>query len=362
MSARSFTVGGHTIGPDSPPFVIAEMSGNHNGSLERALAIVDAAADAGAHAVKLQTYTADTMTLDIERGEFTIRDPGSLWAGRTLHDLYREAAMPYEWHRPIFDRCKARGLVGFSSPFDATAVDLLGSLGVEMYKIASAEIVDLPLIRAVAATGKPMVMSTGMTTMAELSEAIATAREHGCQDIVILKCTSVYPASPDASNVVTIPEIRRRFDVHAGFSDHTLGLGAAIAAVAMGACVIEKHLTLSRDDGGVDAAFSATPAELAQLVRETTVARRAIGSVQFDPHPLEARSLPFRRSLYITEDMRAGDVFSSRNLRAIRPGLGLPPKHVDAFIGQRISRDAPRGTPLSWDHLAADPLPGARQT
>lgn len=357
MTPRSFAVAGHTIGPDTPPFVIAEMSGNHNGSLERALAIVDAAADAGAHAVKIQTYTADTMTLNINKGEFAITDPGSLWSGRSLYDLYQEAATPYDWHRPIFDRCRSRGLIGFSSPFDATAVDFLGSLGVEMYKIASAEIIDLPLIRKVASTGKPMILSSGMTNLAELSEAIATARDHGCKDIVILKCSSVYPAPPDASNVTTIPEIQRLFDVHAGFSDHTLGLGAAIAAVAMGASVIEKHFTLSRDDGGVDAAFSATPAELAQLVTETAIARRALGHVQLDPTPEEAKSLPFRRSLYVTEDMKAGDVFAPRNLRAIRPGLGLAPKHIDAFIGKKISRDAPRGTALTWDHLVPDRPP-----
>lgn len=354
MTTLSFRVGGHTIGANAAPFVIAEMSGNHNGSLERALAIVDAAAAAGAHAVKIQTYTADTMTLDIDQGEFVISDPGSPWAARTLYDLYQEAAMPYEWHRPIFDRCRARGLIGFSSPFDATAVDLLESLGVEMYKIASAEIVDLPLIRKVASTAKPMIMSSGMSTIAELTEAITTAREHGCKDIVILKCTSVYPASPDASNVSTIPEIQRRFGVVVGFSDHTLGLGAAIAAVAMGASVIEKHLTLSREDGGVDAAFSATPTELAQLVEETARARQAIGEVQFEPSPEEAKSIPYRRSLYIIEDMKAGDLFTPRNLRAIRPGLGLAPKHVDAFIGRMISSDAPRGTALTWDHLLPD--------
>lgn len=354
MTPRPIALGRHTIGPDSDPFVIAEMSGNHNGSLERALAIVDAAAASGAHAVKIQTYTADTMTLDIDRGEFAIHDPDSLWTGRTLHDLYREAAMPYDWHAPIFQRCRERGLVGFSSPFDATAVDFLESLGVEIYKIASAEIVDLPLIRKVASTGKPLIMSTGMTTIEEVAEAIAAARESGTTDIVILKCTSVYPAPPEASNVATIPEIQRMFDVHVGFSDHTLGLGAAIAAVSVGASVIEKHFTISREDGGVDAAFSATPAELAQLVQETASARRAVGRVQLEPAPEEVKSLPFRRSLYVTEDMRAGDVFTEKNVRAIRPGLGLPPKHIAEFLGNRISRDAARGTALTWDLLAPD--------
>ena len=351
MTPRTIAVGKHRIGPDEPPFVIAEMSGNHNGSLERALAIVDAAADAGAHAVKIQTYTADTMTLNIGTGEFAIKNSDTLWEGRTLYDLYREAAMPYEWHKPIFDRCRARGVIGFSSPFDVTAVDFLESLGVEICKIASAEIIDIPLIRRAAKMGKPMILSTGMTSLPEVAEAIATARAHGCKDIVILKCTSVYPAPPEASNVATIPEIASRFDVHVGFSDHTLGLGASLAAVAMGACVIEKHFTLSREDGGVDSPFSANPAELKQLVEEAATARRSIGRVQFDPAPEEIKSLLFRRSLYITEDMKKGDAFTSKNLRSIRPGLGLPPKHIDEFLGKRITRDATRGTALTWEHL-----------
>lgn len=353
MKPRPVKIGKHTIAADAPPFVIAEMSGNHNGSLDRALSIVDAAAEAGAHAVKIQTYTADTMTLDIDRGEFAIKDADSLWTGRTMYNLYQEAAMPYEWHKPIFDRCARHGIVGFSSPFDATAVDFLQSLGVQIYKIASAEIIDLPLIRKVAHTGKPMIMSTGMTSLDEVAEAIATARESGCQDIIILKCTSVYPAPLEASNVATIPEIQGKFGVHVGFSDHTLGLGASIAAVSLGASVIEKHFTLSRDDGGVDSAFSANPAELKQLIEESAAARTAIGTVQFDPAPEEVKSLPFRRSLYITQDMKAGDVFTPKNLRAIRPGLGLPPKHIDEFLGKEISRDAARGTALAWDHLAS---------
>lgn len=347
-------VGGHVIAADAAPFVIAEMSGNHNGSLERALAIVDAAADAGAHAVKIQTYTADTMTLDIGEREFAIRDPESLWAGRSLYDLYREASMPWEWHKPIFDRCGQRGLIGFSSPFDATAVDLLEDLDVSLYKIASAEIVDLPLVRRVARTGKPMILSTGMSSLTELAEAITAAREEGCHDIAVLKCTSVYPTAIGECNVATIPEIQKLFCVHAGFSDHTLGIGAAIAAVAMGASVIEKHFTTSREEGGVDATFSATPEELAQLVRETKAARAAIGSVQFAPTESERKSLPFRRSLYITEDMKAGDSFSPTNLRSIRPGLGLSPKFIDMFMGKRIARSAGKGTPLSWEHLTQE--------
>lgn len=354
MTSSPFTVGHHTIGGSDGPFVIAEMSGNHNGSLQRALDIVDAAADAGAHAVKIQTYTPDTMTLDIDREGFVIADPGSLWTGRTLYELYREAAMPYEWHRPIFERCRSRGLIGFSSPFDVTAVDFLESLDVEMYKIASAEVVDLTLVRKVGSTRKPIVMSTGMTTFDELADAVTAARDGGCRHMVLLKCTSVYPAPPEASNLATITELRERFGVDVGFSDHTLGVGAAIAAVALGASVIEKHVTLSRDSGGVDAAFSATPAELAQLVREAAAARRAIGHVQTGPDPAEVPSLRYRRSLYITEDMKAGEIFTPANLRAIRPGLGLAPKNIDAFMGKRISRDATRGTALTWEHLGPE--------
>ncbi|MDP9202129.1 MAG: pseudaminic acid synthase [Gemmatimonadota bacterium] len=352
MPPRSIKIGIHTIDGDAPPFIIAEMSGNHKGSLERALAIVDAAADAGAHAVKLQTYTADSMTLDINDREFAIRDPGSLWNGLSLYSLYREASMPWDWHGPIFERCKERGLIGFSSPFDAAAVDFLESLGVQLYKIASAEIIDLPLVRKVARTGKPIIMSTGMSSLNELAEAIVAAREGGCRDLAILKCTSVYPAATTSCNVATIPEIQALFDVHVGFSDHTLGIGASIAAVCMGASVIEKHFTTSREDGGVDAAFSATPVELGQLIKESKAAREAIGVVQFAPTEEEQKSLPFRRSLYITADMKAGEAFSSDNLRSIRPGLGLPPKFIEVFMGKRIARNAKKGTALTWDHLS----------
>lgn len=338
------------IAEDADPFVIAELSANHNGSLQRALEIVEAAAEAGADAVKLQTYTADTMTLDIRDREFFISDPGSLWAGRSLHDLYREAATPWEWHGPIFERCRAVGLIGFSSAFDVSAVDFLDSLGVAVFKVASAEAIDLPLIGRMAKTGKPIIVSTGMTDLIELTEAIGTARAHG-SDVVVLKCTSVYPAGVEHSNLRTLVEIQRLFDVQVGFSDHTLGIGASVAAVALGASVIEKHVTLSRADGGVDAAFSLEPAELKLLVEGVRAARRAVGHVQFDPAPGELKSRTFRRSLYIVEDMKRGDVFTEKNLRSIRPGLGLPPKYVDVFLGKRIARDAARGTALSWEHL-----------
>ncbi len=342
----------HPIGPDHPPFVIAEMSGNHNGSLERALAIVDAIADAGAQALKLQTYTADTMTLDLAEREFVIDDARSLWAGRTLYDLYREAHTPWEWHAAIFERARTRGLVAFSTPFDATAVDFLESLDVPCYKIASFENVDLPLIRRVAATGKPLIVSTGLATLAEIGEAVAAARDAGCRDLVLLKCTSAYPASPADSHLRTIPHLRAAFGCEVGVSDHTLGIGAALAAVALGATVIEKHVTLRRADGGVDSAFSLEPHELKQLVEESERARAALGGVRYGPSAGELDSLRFRRSLYVVRDVRAGEPFTRDNVRAIRPGLGLPPKHLGQVLGRRAVCDLAAGTALAWDLIA----------
>ncbi|OGA26200.1 MAG: pseudaminic acid synthase [Betaproteobacteria bacterium RIFCSPLOWO2_02_FULL_67_26] len=347
----AIAIAGRRIGRDSRPFIVAEMSGNHNQSLERALAIVEAAARAGAHALKVQTYTADTMTLDLDRGEFRIEDPGSLWQGTTLHRLYDEAHTPWEWHQPIFDRCRALGMIGFSSPFDASAVDFLESLDVPCYKIASFENTDLPLIRKVATTGKPVIISTGMATEEELREAVAAARQAGCRELVLLKCTSTYPASPENTNIVTIPDLREKFGCVAGLSDHTMGIGVAVASVALGAAVIEKHFTLARADGGVDAAFSLEPDELRALVTETGQAWQALGAVSYGPTEKERDSLVFRRSLYVVRDMRAGETFTPENLRAIRPGLGLPPKHLDAVLGRKASRDVRRGTPLAWDLL-----------
>lgn len=338
---------------DQSPFIIAEMSGNHNASLDKALAIVDAAAASGADALKLQTYTPDTMTLDVKEGEFVINNPSSLWAGRDLYNLYKEAHTPWEWHKPIFDRCRERGVLGFSSPFDATAVDFLEELDVPCYKIASFENVDLPLIRKVSATGKPVIISTGMATIAEIDEAVAAAREAGCKDLVLLKCTSSYPAPPENSNLANIPHMGEMFDCHIGFSDHTLGIGVAVAAAAFGAVIIEKHFTLSRDDGGVDAAFSSEPDELAAMVQETARAAVAFGNVRYGPTEADTRSLQFRRSLYIVEDMKAGDVLTSQNLRAIRPGRGLPPKYLDKLLGRRVLRDTARGTAASWDLFTA---------
>ena len=331
------------------PFIIAEMSGNHNQSLERALEIVEAAAKAGAHGLKIQTYTADTMTLDIETDDFIIKDANSLWHGRSLYKLYDEAHTPWEWHKPIFDRCRELGMLGFSTPFDETAVDFLESLNVPCYKIASFEMTDLPLIAKVANTGKPMIISTGMATVAEIDEAVRTARENGCNDIVLLKCTSSYPASPENSNLLTIPHLKQMFGCYGGLSDHTLGIGVAVASVALGATVIEKHFTLSRADGGVDAAFSLEPYELRQLVDETNRAWLSLGKVSYGATVQEKRSLQFRRSLYIVKTLKAGDKLTPQDIRIIRPGFGLPPKYYDLVIGKRLIKDVAVGTPVNWD-------------
>jgi pseudaminic acid synthase len=337
------------IGSAFPPFIIAEMSGNHNQSLERALAIVDAAVEAGAHAVKLQTYTADTITLDVHDGDFFISDEQSLWKGESLHRLYQQAYTPWEWHKAIFDRCLKHGVLCFSTPFDETAVDFLESLNVPAYKIASFENIHLPLIRKVAATGKPLIISTGMATLSELDEAVRTAREVGCRDLILLKCTSSYPSTPEHSNIRTIPHLRELFGAEVGLSDHTMGVGAAIAAVALGATVIEKHFTLSRAEGGVDSAFSLEPSELHSLVVETKRAWQALGTVSYGPGENEVACRKHRRSLYVAKDMVAGEIFSPQNLRIVRPGSGLPPKYYELLLGRRITRDAKKGTPVSWD-------------
>jgi pseudaminic acid synthase len=345
-------IANHEIGASAQPFIVAEISANHNQSLDRALEIVDAAAKAGAHAVKLQTYTADTMTLDLRGGDFEISNSGSPWKGRSLYELYQEAHTPWEWHEPIFRRCRELGMAGFSTPFDATAVDFLEKAGVPCYKIASFENIDLPLIRTVAATGKPMIMSTGMATIAEIGEAVQAAREAGCNQLVLLKCTSCYPAEPHASNLLTIPHLRQLFGCEVGLSDHTMGIGVAVAAVALGATIIEKHVTLRRSDGGVDSAFSLEPNELQVLVLEAKRARQALGGVHYGPTESERASLVFRRSLYVTENIRAGQKLTENNLRAIRPGYGLPPKYRDQLIGKTVVRDVERGTPASWDLIA----------
>ncbi|BDV43446.1 pseudaminic acid synthase [Geotalea uraniireducens] len=342
-------IGNRIIGADQPPFVIAEMSGNHNQSLDRALAIVDAAAAAGAHALKLQTYTADTMTIDLDEGAFHIGDPNSLWQGTSLYKLYQEAHTPWEWHAPIFARCRERGLICFSTPFDETAVEFLETLNVPCYKIASFENTDLPLIRKVAATGKPMIISTGMATVAELDETVRVAREAGCPGLILLKCTSTYPATPANTNIRTIPHLRELFGCEAGLSDHTMGTGVAVAAVALGATVIEKHFTLRRADGGVDAAFSLEPEELQSLVVETERAWQALGGISYGPTEGEKPSLAYRRSLYVIKDMKAGEEFTRDNVRAIRPGYGLPPKFIYILLGKSVQKDIQRGTPVSFD-------------
>jgi len=350
-TTSTIRIGERLVGPGAAPLVIAEMSGNHNQSLQRALEIVDAAAAAGAHALKIQTYTADTMTIDLAENEFFISDKNSLWQGKSLYALYQEAHTPWEWHQPIFERCRTHGMLGFSTPFDATAVDFLESLSVPCYKIASFENTDLPLIQKVASTGKPMIISTGMATAEEINESVAAARTAGCRDLILLKCTSTYPASPDNTNILTIPDLRERFDCHAGLSDHTMGIGVAVGSVALGAVAIEKHFTLRRADGGVDSTFSLEPEELRALVIETERAWQALGQISYGPTKTEKQSLMFRRSLYIVGDIKAGDTLSANNVRAIRPGLGLPPKNLPAVLGRKVKCDLRKGTPLSWEFL-----------
>lgn len=339
---------GRYIGHDQPPFVVAEMSGNHNQSLDRALLIVEAAARAGAHALKLQTATPEGLTLDIDSPDFRISDPESPWNGQSLFKLYQQAVTPWAWHERIFDRARTLGMIPFSTPFEDAAVDLLESLNIPCYKIASFENTDLPLIRRVAATGKPLIISTGMATVAELDETVRAAREAGCKDLILLKCTSTYPATAENTNILTIPHLRELFACEVGLSDHTMGVGVSVASVALGATVIEKHFTLSRADGGVDSTFSMEPAEMAQLVLETERAWQALGQVSYGPTDAEKKSIQFRRSLYVVQDLKAGDVLTRENVRAIRPGLGMPTKYLEHVLGKSVKRDVKRGTALEW--------------
>jgi pseudaminic acid synthase len=339
------------IGSKYTPFIIAEMSGNHNQSLKRALKIVEAAAKSGVKALKLQTYTADTLTLNVNKGEFLINDKNSLWAGKSLYNLYEEASTPWEWHKPIMDKAKELGLICFSTPFDFTAVDFLEELDVPAYKIASFENTHLPLIKKVAETGKPMIISTGMATISELHEIVQTVRDVGCDQFVLLKCTSTYPSSPENSNVRTIPHMRELLNCEVGLSDHTMGVGGAIAAVAYGATVIEKHFTLNRQDGGVDSAFSMEPNEMKQLVIETERAWQSLGKIKYGVSEAEKSSMKFRSSLYIAKDVQKGEILNEENLRIVRPGLGLSPKNYDIIIGRKVNKKLKKGSPVKWDDI-----------
>jgi pseudaminic acid synthase len=339
-------LGNITVGPNHRAFIIAEMSGNHNQSLERALAIVDAAAEAGAHAIKLQTYTADTMTM---KGAYQINDKNSLWNGRELYELYQEAYTPWEWHQPIFEHASKKGLLAFSSPFDESSVDFLESLNVPFYKVASFENTDWPLLKKIAATGKPVIMSTGVSRLADIDESVGILQQNGCKDLVLLKCTSTYPSTPENTNLLTIPHLQQLFNCIVGLSDHTMGIGAAVAAVALGARVIEKHFTISRAEGGVDSAFSLEPAELKSLVIESERAFLALGQVQYGVQSAENKSTLFKRSIYIAKDIAAGETITKDHIRIIRPALGLSPKHLDLVIGRQAKKDISAGTPLSFD-------------
>jgi len=334
-----------------PPLIVAELSGNHNQQLERALKLIEVAADCGVDGIKLQTYTADTITLDVKGDEFVVRKPGSVWDGRTLHSLYEEAHTPWEWHQPMIERALSLGLQWFSSPFDSTAVDFLEKLDVPCYKIASPEIIDLPLIRKCAATGKPLILSTGMAGIAEIAEAVAAAREAGAPRLVLLKCTTDYPARAADSNLLTIPHLARMFDCPAGVSDHTPGIGVAIAATVLGAVLIEKHLTLRRADGGPDAHFSLEPHEMKSLVVESRAAWESLGKVSYGPTAAEKDYLRGRRSLYVCKDILAGESLTPKNIRSIRPGFGLSPKYYDLVLGKKASKNLAPGTPLRWDHI-----------
>ena len=344
-------IGNTAIGYDQPPFIIAEISGNHNQSIDRAFKIVEAAKKAGVHAVKLQTYTADTMTLDVSKGSFSINDEESLWNGRNLYELYDEAHTPWEWHKELFDRCKELGLLCFSTPFDASSVEFLEKLKAPAYKIASPEILDIPLIQKVARTGKPVIMSTGMANIQEIAEAVQAAKNAGCKDLVLLKCTSAYPASPKDSNLATIPHMKDLFGVQVGISDHTPGIGVPLAAIALGAIMVEKHITLKRSDGGVDAAFSLEPHEFSRLVSESARVRDAIGKINYGPVKNEKGAIKFRRSLYFVKDLQKGDVITKDHIRSLRPGDGISPKYFDIVMGKKVNCDIKIGDPVLWNRF-----------
>lgn len=348
---KTIQISNHKIGQHFKPFIVAEMSGNHNQSLNHALDIVNAVADAGADALKLQTYTPDTMTINYAQNEFFINDDNSLWKGQSLYDLYMKAYTPWEWHEPIFERCKERGILAFSSPFDASAVDFLETLDVPCYKIASFELVDLPLIQKVASTNKPIILSTGMANIAEISEAVQMVRETGNENIILLKCTSTYPALPNDTNLRTIAHMRDLFNCEVGISDHTMGLGVSVASVAFGVSFIEKHVTLDRNEGGVDSAFSLEPDELRQLVIESERAWRALGSISYQYSETEEQSLAFRRSIYVIKDIGKNEQLTTENIRVIRPGFGLKPKYFSNVLGKMVKKHLKRGMPLRWEDI-----------
>lgn len=352
---NEFKIGDVFLGDNHRPFVIAEMSGNHNGDIKRALDLVKAAADSGAHALKLQTYTADTMTLDVKGGLFDITDESSLWKGRNLYDLYCEAYTPWEWHKEIFNYAKSLGMLAFSSPFDETAVDFLMDLDVPAFKIASFESNHYPLLKKVAKTGKPILISSGTSKLDELYNSIKYLKEHGAKDIVVFKCTSTYPATPENTNLMTIPVLKEIFpDCIVGLSDHTMGIGASVASVALGARVIEKHFTLRRADGGVDSAFSLEPHEMKSLVVESERAFLSLGKVQLDTQKAEEKSRQFKRSIYVAEDIKKGEKLTATNIRVIRPGDGMHPKHYEEMLGKVASKDLKKGTPLEVSHTSID--------
>lgn len=360
LATGTVTIDGRKIGPGHPPYIICELSANHGGKLERALKLIDAAVATGADAIKIQTYTPDTLTIDHHGPDFRIK--GGLWDGYTLHDLYKEAYTPYEWHPMLMDRARQHGVTLFSTPFDGSAVDLLRSLGVSAYKIASFEAVDLPLIERVARERKPMIISTGMTDVDEIGQAVATARNAGTTELVLLHCVSTYPAKFQNAKLRTIGDIAERFGVVAGLSDHTPGTACAVAAVALGASVIEKHFTLRRADGGPDSAFSLEPEEFRRLVEDCNNAWLSVGSIDYSRSDEERGSMVFRRSLYVVTDIAAGHVLTEQNVRSIRPGFGLPPKHLPDVLGRRAARALKRGEPLAWADIAPADAPGGRQS
>ncbi len=351
--SKSIKIGPYSVGPGHPPFIVAEMSGNHGHSLERALKLVEAAKEAGVHAIKVQTYTAETITLDIKGGEFLIADQTSLWKNRDLYELYKEAHLPWEWHLPLFKRCRELGLQVFSTPFDESAVDFLETLNVPCYKIASPEIVDHPLIRKVASLGKPVILSTAASTLAEISEAVQVARDAGCKDLILLKCTAAYPALPIDANLRTIPHLAETFDLPVGLSDHTLGTSVPVASVALGACLIEKHFTLSREGGGVDSAFSLNPVEFKSLVEDSRSAWEALGQVRYEVLSSEQQTHSHRPSLYFVDELAAGETVLSQHVQSLRPGKGLAPKEMDKVVGLQLKKNVKRGTPVSWDLFKA---------